>query len=180
MERTQTVNGIEVTINLDEIIFPGDYEAGIRSQSLLDLIISAAGDQLVKQLGREQTDRIRAALSEERQRQIVAAVGPIVNEAIAAAVQPTDAYGHPKGELTTMREVIIAEAKKYLTEARSERYGDPRETPVQRMIREEVGRTVKTELQKALKEAQAEVYAAVRAQGAAVIQETIARMSGAH
>ena len=157
----------------DSRVFRRAVIAGV---TLQELVIVEVARQVIAQVGREATDRIRADVYDTRGRMITEAVQPLIAEAVTKAVQATDPYGQPKGEPTTLREIIVQAATSQLTQPTSERYGSPRETVVQRIIREEVEGVVKRELKQAVDAAKAEVAAAVQTQAAAVITETITRL----
>lgn len=172
---------MQLTIELPDF-FPGDAANGIRGASLQDLIVEAAAQQVLAG-AREDVGGYRKGLRERiaaiQDEHIRAAVLPDIEAALTRAVQPTDHYGQPKGEPVTLHEVITEKAMSWLTTPASERYGESRMTPVERLIKEEVERAFAREVKAALDEAKQQVKDAVQQQGARVLAETITRMAGA-
>ncbi|KKN74322.1 hypothetical protein LCGC14_0391230 [marine sediment metagenome] len=165
---------IEVTIDLDKIYVGED------GQTAGDQVLAMAASQLLEQLGRDEAlSNLRAKASNIRDEMIRERFAPLLETALDAAVQRTDAFGQTKGEPTTFREVVVEQIQKFLTEKRYDnRVGHTSQrTAVQEFIEESVDRVVKRELTAEITEAREQVAAAVRDQGAAVIQETIARLA---
>lgn len=133
----------------------------------------------------EQTDaaaefrsRVRRISDEE----IKAAIAPIIAEALEEAIQPTNAYGQPTGEKTTLREVIIRAVMADLQQAArntSSSSGRPVPTMLQNIIGNEIAKAVQEDLREAMNEARAEVKAAVQAKGAEILTETIEKLAKA-
>lgn len=176
---------LELTLNLDQNLarFRGYDHEGEPVEgptTLEDLVIQLAADTVADRVTKDsQWDQHRQRVQTVRDEIIREKLEPLIEQALTRSLQPTDSYGQPKGEPTTLAEVIVGKATEMLTkQARVGRYPDERTaTQVQAWISEAVDRHVKAELSKALEEAKAEVKAAVRKQGAAVIAETIERMA---
>lgn len=120
--------------------------------------------------------RVKAITDEE----IRAAIVPAIAQALEEAVQPTDSFGQPKGDKTTLREVIVqtvdAQLRQTASDARSSLY-DKSPTLLQFIIGNEVAKVVGEDLREAMNEARAQVKAAVEAKGAEVLAETISRLA---
>lgn len=174
---------ITVQLDLDELLAgyrrvgPDGEESG--PVSMTDAIVSDAARQLVERLVRD-TDRYGALLAQvnaARDAAIMERLLPLIDVALSRAIQPTNGYGQPVGEPTTLTDVIVQKATKALTEKRSKGYGKPETTLVDEILDESMRRTIGSELREAIQEARAQVHAAVREQGATVIAETIERMA---
>jgi len=167
---------MQITIEIPDF-FEGSAEDGIRGASLQDMVVDAAVQRLVTDGRREEWARtLRERVTAIRDETIREAVRPAIEEALTRVIQPTDAYGNPKGEPVTLHERITRDAMAWLTKAESRQYGDKAVTPVERLIKEEVNAAFKRELGPVMEEAKREVIAAIKEQGAAVLAETIARM----
>lgn len=121
-------------------------------------------------------DRVRGVLDEE----IREKVRPLLDDVLSRVLQPTNAYGDPTGEPRTLSQIVVDTATRELASGGTTGGSLGRgasATILQRVIEEEVGRTLRKELQKAVLEAREKVLAAVREEGAAVLAETIARMA---
>lgn len=144
------------------------------------LILNLAAAKLLASLQQDVRSDLRGRAKELADAELRVLLRDPIKQAIGQAFQPTDAFGEPKGEPKTLREVIVEEATKQLRKPDRDSYSNRRgETLVQVIVREEVQRALRAELQEAMKQARAEVMAAVREQGSEVIAETIARMARA-
>lgn len=151
-------------------------------QTLEDVIFELAAQCVADRVQRSETRDLsttaRAILTEH----LHAAMGPIVEEALTQAVQRSNTWSEPKGEPLTLREVIVREAKMYLSTPQGTRsrssFGRDGETPVQSFIREEVAKAVKADLTEAMDEARAQVREAVVGQASALLHDTLAKAAG--
>lgn len=149
--------------------------------TVLDAIIAEAGRQLVERIVKDTSgyggmvNRAR----EVRDEILTERLAPLIEDALTRSVQPTDGYGQPKGEPTTLAEIITKQAETWLRAPRAENrsgYG-PQKTNVQWLVEEATTRTFQQELAPVVAQAKAEVRAAVQEKGAAVLAETITRMA---
>ncbi len=92
-------------------------EAELPDEDLQEAIVESAAASIVSQIGDELRHNVRDAVTE----QIHAQVGAIVTEEIEKPVQRTDCWGGRKGEPVPLRDLIIAEAQKHLSEKVNER-----------------------------------------------------------
>ena len=162
---------MEITLDF-ETMFTGE------DQSIAEAVLERCAGQVLREVGREAIYRTHLERVEEiRDDLIVERLTPLIDEALTKSVQKTDAFGEPKGDPTTLREVILKRATDFLKQPRNSRIGQDRQTDVQAFIDEAVSRTVTKELRQALEDARKEVVNAVRAEGAEVIAETIRRMA---
>lgn len=80
---------------------------------------------------------LKKRVEEVRDEEIRAAIAPILAEAIAKPLVKTNSYGEPVGKETTLREVILEEARK-IWEQPVDRYARDKGTHLQAAIRKEV------------------------------------------
>lgn len=158
-----------------EPIGPGSVEG---------LIVDLAARELMSQAVGKDRDTWRDVLRRVntiRDDIIAEQIRPQVEEALEASITRTNTYGEPTGKTTTLREVIVDEAKKWLTKtgddfssSRGPRRG---ETNVQHLIRQEVDKALTTELRAAVQEAQGDVLETVKPKAAEVLTESIERLA---
>lgn len=151
-----------------------DLNTPVGSKTLADLICRHALDKLAN--GSEwpyMKDRVRTITDEE----IRSHVTGLIADALNSDLRRTNTFGEPHGEPTTLRTLISEEAKKQLTSL-SDRYNGPRETPIGKLVREEVERALKAELAEAIKQEREKVVAAVREKAGQLIAEAVAKGVG--
>lgn len=171
---TQTSKpAIEVTLNPEALFERWDEEEG--RTTLADDVVNRASHLLLTKVSSDDYRPLRERVADIRDAVIREKVEPLIEEALTKSVQPTDAFGEPKGQPVTLREVIVKTTTEYLRKPKDS-YGSSK-NPVQEFIRAEVEHAFKTELNKVVAAAKAEVLAAVKAQAADVITETVARMA---
>lgn len=110
-----------------------------------------------------------------RDEEIRAVVRPMIEDAIAKTLLQTDLFGNVKDGPKTLSEVIVDQATKELRASHSRGNYSKSETLLQQVIREEVERAFRKELDDVIKEAKTEVVNAIRQVGAEVLTDTIAR-----
>lgn len=145
--------------------------------SIEDAIIEAAARGLVAQSQYDLTSEVRSKVREIMEEEIRTAIQPLVMTALERTFQPTDHMGNPKGEPTTLAEMIAASAEKLLRQPTGERIGQRAQTLLDKVIDEHVNKALTKELAVAIGEAKAEVLAAVKDKGAEVLATTIASMA---
>lgn len=146
-------------INLDDYIDTHIDEDGDRvpGGTLRDAIVR----QLVDKYSRSDTwkgiaERVQAIRDDE----IRAQLAPVVAEALNGPIDRTNSYGEKTGQTTTLREIIAAEARRYLNEP-SERYNTDRTSRLQVEVRKAVAAAFKDEVAGAVQEVRDAVSAAV-------------------
>ena len=176
---------IELTLDLDSYLathsgYDRDGEPMSAPTTIEELVFDQAARLIAFSPDRDNKAMVRERLDAISAEEIRARVVPHIEVAIAESVQPTDTWGKPKGDPVTLREVIVTEARKLLTAKTRDRddYRGPERTLVDRLIATEVAKAVHKELTGAIAEAKEQVTAAVKAEGAKVIAETIVRMTG--
>lgn len=176
MDDTTKVSPERLTIDVD---LSGLLNGMPRETTFAEFVADVAVTRLLEASGdggearREFRLRVEAITDEEIRKELK----PLLAEGLTAAAQKTDPWGAPKGEPKTLREIIIATATAELTKGRERDYGRGQETIVQHLIRTEVERVVRADLQTAIHEAKEQVRTAVREEGARIITETIERVA---
>lgn len=142
-----------------------EYIAGVAAKMLLE------SEEHVRDDFRR---RVRAILDDEISRQCE----PFVREALEGAIQKTDTWGTPVGPARPLHEHIVEAVREELKLRDGQRRGTGGQDPLlQRIIHEEVDRTLAHELREAVKGAKAEVLAAVSAKAAEILTETMTRIA---
>lgn len=173
MQINVTVEGldaIDLTAQVGEEIRDYDDETGeynLRGKTLGDIV----AEKLTKQLTAEKFyGDLQKRFTTIRDEEIRKAVEPVVAEAITGAIALTNGYGERSGQTTTMRELVMAEAKKLFTERSDYGRGS---TLAQRILAEEIGRAFQAELATVIKAEKEKVVAAVRAKAADLIADAV-------
>lgn len=125
---------------------------------------------------RGRVEAIRTAIIREK-------LEPLITDELERPLTPVQAvrYGQPEpkqGERTTLADLVRAETADWLRKNEPvDRYNSKAEgTKLQQIIRAEVNHILAKEFAKELEAGKAEVRAALRAQGAALLADTIERM----
>lgn len=131
---------------------PAHYDADddrVPAGTLADLVVRHLVDRAANTTEYKQsiTDRVRTIRDEE----IRAQLAPIIADALAKPLKKTNSYGEAVGPETTLRELISADVKKFLSE-KDDRYRDNR-TRLETMIRNAVETAFKNEIAQAVKDA---------------------------
>lgn len=146
---------MDITVNVEKISLD-DYigshfdEDGDRTPA------GTLGDAVIRQLvdktlrtgtWKGVIERIQTIRDEE----IRAQVAPVIAEALSADIHRTNTYGEKAGQTTTLRELIAAEAKRYLAEP-SDSYSRNKGTRLQAEVRKAVTAAFQDEIAGAVKE----------------------------
>ncbi|HEY0935894.1 MAG TPA: hypothetical protein VGD91_19410 [Trebonia sp.] len=149
---------MEITVSVDKIDL-GDYIDSHRDGDGDYVPAGTIGDEVVRQLVEKfsRSDSwkgLAQRVHEIRDDEIRAQLAPVIAEALAKPIHRTNSYGEKAGEDTTLREVIVAEARTWLDTKQKDRYGDRSSTTnLQAMIRAAVEDGFKTEIADAVKAA---------------------------
>lgn len=162
-----------------ESIDLGDYIDGHRDEdgdyvpggTLADNI----AHQLVEKFSRSDLyDGFRDRVQRLRDEEIRAQLAPAIAEALANPIRRTNSYGERIGEDTTLREVIVDEARKWMTTKADDRYGSNNtETNLRKMIREAVRDTFATEIAEAVKQAREAVVTELGTTVSEMVADTV-------
>lgn len=107
-----------------------------------------------------------------REEEIRARIVPQIEQAMTEPIRKTNTWGEPTGQAMTMRELILDEVKKFMSEPADRHYRE-KGTVLEKYVRDTVQSTIKTELAEVLAEEKAKVVAAVRAKAADLIAEAV-------
>lgn len=115
-------------------------------------------------------------VGEIRAEMIREAIAPQIEQALAAPLRKTNQYGEATGQETTLRELIVAEAQKALTQpAGGNGYGRDRLTVLQKTVADEVQKALAVEIADAVKAARAQVATEIGTHVAAAVQAGLTR-----
>lgn len=170
---------MDITVNVDKIDLAEEIgthydEDGDRvgGGTLADLVVA----QLVKKFARSDVygdlvQRVRTVRDEE----IRAALAPLLAEALAKPIHPTNSWGEKVGGETTLSEVIVAEARKWMDTKTSQGYGsrDSGLTNLQVMIRDEVRAGFENEIKAMVTEARDAVSKQIGATVATAVADAV-------
>lgn len=145
---------MEITIDLDEVGGEG---------TVAEQVVARAATLLVARVQSESELKAPEIADDEVRQLARQAAEPIITEAVSGPFQPTDHYGMQRGfgEPVTLRELIVAEAKKMLGE-KSGNYGRDEGSVLTAEIRKEIQSAFSKELAEAVSEAKKEVLDALR------------------
>jgi hypothetical protein len=167
------VDGQKIVIEFDlGSLVAGREESG---ETFGDVIVNRAASVLLDR-ERESVGKFRALVAVIAESEVRDAIRPMIDQALAEPIQKTNTYGGPIGEAMPLREHIVEIARAALDTQVGRDY-DKKTSLLRAILAEEVERVLRRELGEALAAAKAEVTAAVREQGAAVITETITRLA---
>lgn len=169
MQINVTVEGIEA-VDLNTPVVNVDTDEPV---TLADVI----ADRAVRTLAYEDGRDLRHRIGQIRDEQIRAAVLPQVAAAIETGLQQTNSWGEPVGEPTSLRDLILKEAKEAISRP-ADAYDRKKGTVLEKVVREAVDRTIRAELSAVLAEEKAKVVAAVQAQAAELIAEAVRKGLG--
>lgn len=144
-------------------------------QSASKAIVQEAARRVLAQ--RDLTEDVRRRVKQITDEEIRAAVGPMLEQALFEGVQPTDSFGTPKGERTTLRDMVVQEVRRDIGASKQPGFHGSKQTLLEQIIGREVERVVREDLKQAMDEARKQVRAAVERKGAEVLAQTIERMA---
>jgi hypothetical protein len=152
---------VNITIQVDDITLStvvadvvdidedGDLVATGKERTVADLVAAQIVDRLVSD---DRYPRLRDRVTEIRGEEIRAAIRPAIVEAVSRPIKKTNGYGEATGQETTLSEVIVDEARKYMKEP-ADKYRREAGTVLQSLVRAEVDRAFKAEIADAVKQA---------------------------
>jgi Arc/MetJ-type ribon-helix-helix transcriptional regulator len=131
------------------------------------MVVEAITERLVREIKRDVNDyRYRNAVevAKEAAREAIAAEATrLVREALDGEIRPTNRYGEPQGEPTTLRDMIRADIAAYLGEKPSRYSGDERKGGFRALLREEVDKAMSRDLNAVIIDARRQVVDTVKA-----------------
>ena len=176
MELKVVVSDVDLSAQIGESFeYAGDDEPARRPVTLGDAVADRIADDL------KQTDdyrTLRQRVAEIRLEEIRAQLEPIVRQAIEQPVQQTNRWGDPTGAATTLRDVIIEQAKKVLNEKTGDSYSNNRPTVIEKYVRDAVTAVMKEELAPVIAEEKAKIVAQFRASAANLLADALRSVVG--
>jgi hypothetical protein len=166
---------MNITVKVDEVslatvvdaVFTPDEEgdASLTTRTVGHLVAEMIVGRLVQD--RDHWYELSRTVTDVKREVIREAVRPMVEQAIAEPIQKTSAYGDVIGGTTTLREVIVDEARKLLNK-RADDYGSNR-TVLQKVVAEEVHKAFAKEIAAEVAKARASVADEIGKQLAAAV-----------
>lgn len=153
-------------VTLDTVVREAYGEDDPATVRIRDLVAREIVDRLVQD--REHWWELTKTVTDIKREVIREAVRPMIEQAIAEPIQKTTAYGDPVTGPTTLREVIVDEAKKVINAKDPNDYRGDKGTFLVRVVREEVSNALRTEI------------AAEVAKAKAAVADEIGRQVAAH
>lgn len=156
---------MNITVTVDEIaldtvvaeVFGYDSESGEPYEQGSKTVADLVAEQIVHKIMASKDYRgMQERIREIRSEVIREAVRPQVDEAIAAPIRKTNTWGEPVGEATTLREVIIDEARKLMNEP-LDRYAQGKGTYLTKAVRDEVKAALSAEIAESVKQVREQV-----------------------
>lgn len=155
----------------------GAFYATDEGTTFAEVIAQMAAEKILATERSDAVSHFRRRMVAITDEEIREQIRPLIREALEAAVQPTDAFGQPKGERKTLHELVVDVARKEITMSRGDGFRGEKRTAVEDFIRVEVKQAFAKELQDTIREAKAQVLAAVSTQAGEVIADTIERLA---
>lgn len=154
----------------------GEDDYGTEPETLGDRVAAVVAEKVYQAGKREDAWPSTSQLYAE-------AINRAVEERVAAemnrSVTPTDSYGSPKGAPTTLGEIIDQRIATWLKQPAGDSWnGRGSESNLQKLINAAVGSALTRDVNGAIESAKVQVTAAVKAQAAQVLAETLTRAAG--
>lgn len=151
--RSRAVAGYD---QYDREIPGGSLADTIREEVIARVVAKVVKDLVTKKF----TDTVERAVANQ--------VNDAVTEALNGEFQPTDSYGHPKGEKTSLRQMIEQRIDGWAKERARDSFSSS-ESNLHAFIRQTVGDAVKKDVNGALADARKQVNSAVQEKVAAAL-----------
>ncbi|MFI6491270.1 hypothetical protein [Streptomyces sp. NPDC050564] len=130
-----------------------DEDGDLVSSGKENTVAHLVAEQIVARLVRDDRyPRLRDKVTEIRDEEIRAAIRPSIVEAVNRPIKKTNGYGEATGQVTTLSEVIVDEARKYMKEP-ADKYRRENGTVLQQLVRSAVKEAFETEIADAVKQA---------------------------
>ncbi|MBZ3909396.1 hypothetical protein [Streptomyces acidiscabies] len=127
----------------------GDLVPDGKEKTVADLV----ADRIVASVVRDDRyPRLKDRVTEIRDEEIRAAIRPAIEQAVNRPIHKTNTWGEPTGQQTTLSEVIVDEARKFMNEP-ADKYRREGGTVLQTLVRDEVHKAFSAEIADAVKQA---------------------------
>jgi hypothetical protein len=160
MNITVKVDDVSLSTVVDEVFeYVEDDFGGSERKAGERTVAHLVADMIVDRLAqdRDRWYELSRTVTEIKRDVIREAVLPMVEQAIAEPLTKTSAYGDPIGGTTTLREVIVDEARKLLDRRANDYPSNNTQTVLQKIVAEEVQRAFAAEIKDAVARARASV-----------------------
>lgn len=167
MNITVNVNEVTLATVVEEVVgYDPDRDTEVTSAGTMAQLVAA---QLVDRIVKDRRyPRLVDQVIDIRRETIKAAVTPMIEEAVLKQYQRTDTWGEKTGESTTLRDTIVAEARKMMQQPTG--YDSRDGSVVQKIVREEVRKAFTKEITDAVAAARKQVAAEIGAQVAKSVE----------
>jgi hypothetical protein len=168
---------VTVNINVRDLLNAGtgrgyDYDSGqeYSTGNLSRDVTKMVAGIIARELSPQIRDSIRAEIDTQ--------VGTAITAALDGEFQPTDTYGSPRGEKTTLRAEVVKTAQEWLAKPVKNGSYNSSKTNLDQYLTETVDRAIRKELDAAVKDAKEQVLGRVKDQAAEVIAKTVTGLAG--
>lgn len=149
---------------------PGDpYPAGYRT--IADLVVSQVLAKVTADTDR--WDTLRRRVTQIRDEEIRAAVLPLIAAAITTPFERTNAFGEPNGTNTTLRELILKQARAQMQERTGTGHGRSGPTVMETIVAEAVTKELAAFIAGEVKVLKDALSKSLASQGAAAIEQVV-------
>lgn len=127
----------------------GDLVASGKERTVAELVAAQIVERVVRD---DRYPRLKDKVTEIRDEEIRAAIRPAIEQAVNRPIRKTNTWGEATGQETTLSEVIVDEARKYMKEP-ADKYRREDGTVLQKLVHDEVHKAFATEIADAVKQA---------------------------
>lgn len=139
------------TVVADVMVYDedGDLVPSGKERTVAELVAAQIVERVVRD---DRYPRLKDKATEIRDEEIRAAIQPAIVEAVTRPIKKTNGYGEPTGQVTTLSEVIVDEARKFMKEP-FDKYSREKGTVLEAMVRAEIHKAFGAEIADAVKQA---------------------------
>lgn len=166
---------MDITVNVGDVDLNTKFDDGYDSdgEHRSRTLGSAVAARIFTDVKREEHyGEFRRLVDTIRAEEIRKAVAEQVAETMAAPITHTNSYGEPVGKVTTLREMVVAEAHRFFT-ARTGDYNKPHHTDAERAVAAMVKDLMTKEIAGIIADEKAKVVAAVQSKAGSIIAEAV-------
>ena len=127
----------------------GDLVSSGKERTVAELVAAQIVERVVRD---DRYPRLKDRVTAIRDEEIREAIRPAIVEAVTRPLKKTNGYGEPTGQVTTLSEVIVDEARKFMKEP-ADKYRREDGTVLQKLVRDEVHKAFGSEIADAVKQA---------------------------
>jgi hypothetical protein len=161
MNITVKIDEISLSTVVDEVLvyeaddddFGREPAGTVNTRTVGHLVAEMIMDRIVKD---DRYPSLVKRVTAIRNEEIREAVRPAIEEAVNGPVRQTNSYGEPTGATTTLRELIAAEASKFINSP-VDAYNRDRGTHLSKLVREQVQEAFAAEVKAAVQQARTSV-----------------------